>query len=381
MSDVDIVWEGRHVTAWVPTTLESLELTLPENVVRLTERAAAAIERTSHELPTSWEPLARLLLRLEGIASSAFEQVRAPLEEIVAAEVTDLMTGPSAWVSDNLAVVATAIDSARREPLSVDALLKWHRQLMVHATHRLEPTLIGAFRDRPVWVGGNSPFTAAYVAPPPEFVRPLLEDLVAFANSDSLDAVTQAALLHAQFESIHPFADGNGRLGRVLMSWLLVRRLDVAVPPPLSVVIAHDPGGYLSGLTFFRLGEHAKWVQWFATALERSANAATSLVTETDALLARWRERATKAPAPGQRAVRAGSVFWKVLDALPALPILSAPLVAERFGVTPEDARQLLRRFESLHILEPIDLATKKPGRPTHWWAATELLALVSRWS
>ncbi len=369
------------MTAWVPATLESLELTLPENVVRLTERAAASIERTNHQLPASWEPLARLLLRLEGVASSAFEQVRAPLEEIVAAEVTDLMTGPSAWVSDNLAVVATAINSARTEPLSVDVLLEWHRRLMVHATHRLEPILIGAFRDRPVWVGGNSPLTAAYVAPPSELVRPLLEDLVAFANSDALDAVTQAAIVHAQFESIHPFADGNGRLGRVLVSWVLVRRLDVTVPPPLSVVIAHDPGGYLSGLTFFRLGEHAKWVQWFATALERSARAATSLVSETDALLASWRVRASQAPAPGHRAVRAGSVFWEVLESLPALPIVSAPLVAERFSVTPEDARQLLHRFQSLHILEPIELATKKPGRPTHWWAATELLALVSRWS
>lgn len=248
-SEVVIDWQGQAVMASVPPMLAGVGIELPEMVVRATEKSVAAIERSSDRLPPSWEPLVRLLLRFEGVASSAFEQIRAPLEEIAAAEVTMLMTGPSAWVADNLAVVSAAVDSARSEQLTTASLLEWHRRLMDHATGQLDLALLGAYRDRPVWVGGNSPREAAYVAPPHELIGPLMDDLIEFANADVFDVVTQAAIVHAQFESIHPFADGNGRLGRVLISWLIVRRLRVLVPPPFSVSVARDPGGYLSGLT------------------------------------------------------------------------------------------------------------------------------------
>lgn len=379
--EVEFAWEGRRATASVPPALAGVRVELPEAVVRSTERAVAAVVRSSDRLPASWEPLARLLLRSEGVASSAFEQIRAPLDEVAAAEVTTLVTGPSAWVADNLAVVSGAIDSARLEPLHVATLLGWHRRLMEHATHHLDAGLIGAFRDRPVWVGGNSPLTAAYVGPPHDLVGALMDDLVAFANADSFDVVTQAALLHAQFESIHPFVDGNGRLGRVLIGWLVVRRLGVLVPPPFSVFVARDPGGYLSGLALYRGGRLAPWVRWFATTLERSASAATALITQTESLMATWRARASASWPAGGRAVRAGATFWDVLEMLPEHPIVSAGLVAERFGVTNEAARQMLHRFESLGILAPTELRTGAPGRPVRWWVARELMDLVERWT
>ncbi|MGA7835286.1 MAG: Fic family protein [Acidimicrobiales bacterium] len=377
--EVHFRWRGRDVRALVPPMLADREFTLPESVVRSTERAAGAVLRSNDRLPMAWEPLARLLLRSEGVASSAFEQIRAPLEEVAAAEVSALITGPSAWVVDNLAVVTDAVESARRRPLSVATILGWHRRLMQHATNEVEASLVGRFRDRPVWIGGHSPLDAAYVGPPPEFVGDLVDDLIRFANDDRLDAVTQAAIVHAQFESIHPFADGNGRLGRVLISWLLVRRLNVQVPPPFSIFVARDPGGYLSGLTFYRAQELAHWVRWFAATLEKSAVAASALVTETEALLHEWRERAGEATGAG-RAVRSGATFWAVLEALPEYPIISAQFVADRFDVSHEAARLMLLRFESLGILSPVDVRSGAPGRPVRWWAAHELLALIARW-
>ena len=375
-SEVVIDWQGQAVIASVPPMLAGVGVELPETVVRATEKAVAAIERSSDRLPPSWEPLARLLLRFEGVASSAFEQIRAPLEEIAAAEVTMLMTGPSAWVADNLAVVSAAVDSARSERLTTASLLEWHRHLMDHATGQLDLALLGAYRDRPVWIGGNSPREAAYVAPPHELIGPLMDDLIEFANADVFDVVTQAAILHAQFESIHPFADGNGRLGRVLISWLIVRRLRVLVPPPFSVFVARDPGGYLSGLTLYRMGELAPWVRWFATTLERSASTATTLIGEVEMLTAEWRKRAGTGTG---RAVRDGATFWKVLEMLPEHPIVSANLIQERFEITNEAARQMLHRFESLAILSPIELRSGNPGRPVRWWAAKELIDIISR--
>jgi Fic family protein len=379
--EIEFIWNGQRAKASVPPSLADLAWDLPESVVRTTERAAAAIVRSNDRLPPAWEPLARLLLRSEGVASSAVEQIRAPLEEVAAAEITELITGPSAWVADNLAVVADAVEAARTNPLDVETLLGWHRRLMKHATHEVDAPLIGRFRDRPVWIGGRSPLDAAYVGPPPELLEGLMSDLIMFANADSLDVVTQAAVLHAQFESIHPFADGNGRLGRVLIGWLLVRRLRALVPPPFSIFVARDPGGYLSGLTLYRMDEIAHWVRWFAATLERSATSATSLLDEIEALMAGWRARANDTSASGGRAVRAGATFWDVLQMLPEHPLISAQFVADRFQISHEAARQMLLRFQSLGILSPAHVYSGTPGRPIRWWAADELLAAVARWS
>ena len=100
-----------------------------------------------------------------------------------------------------------------------------------------------------------------------------MDDLLEFSNRTDIDAVTQAAMLHAQFETIHPYGDGNGRLGRLLILWVLARRLHVAVPPPVSVSIARDTGGYLAGLHWFRVGETSRWLTWFAGVVAASATA------------------------------------------------------------------------------------------------------------
>ena len=86
------------------------------------------------------------------------------------------------------------------------------------------------------------------MTPPPNELAALLDDLIIFANRDDVEPITQAAVCHAQFEIIHPFGDGNGRVGRMLIAWLLIRRLALMVPPPVSVAIAADVAGYASGL-------------------------------------------------------------------------------------------------------------------------------------
>ena len=101
----------------------------------------------------------------------------------------------------------------------------------------------GAWRDRLGWVGGLTPQRAAYVATPNDRIEVLMSDLADCENSPRHDAVTATALVHAQFETIHPFADGNGRVGRLLIGWMLLRRVEAKLERTIPALEALDPNG------------------------------------------------------------------------------------------------------------------------------------------
>jgi hypothetical protein len=182
-------------------------------VVRATERAGAALQRVEDRVTPRFETLARLLLRAEGMASSYIEGVRAPAELAAVAKFdAEFVDATSAWVADNLAVVDASLAHARSgAALRTADLHGWHTTLMAHGA--LPGELVGRYRRLQNWIGGATPREAAYVHPPAEHVSALMRDLLAVANAARLDPVTQAAVVHAQFEAIHPYGDGNGRLG------------------------------------------------------------------------------------------------------------------------------------------------------------------------
>lgn len=365
-------WQGRRVDAFVPAPMPRT-LDLPERVVRATERAAAALQRIDDRITHRLEPLARLLLRAEGVASSYIEGVRAPAELVAVAEVdSGAVDATSAWVADNLAVVDASLVHARSgAALTADDLHRWHVRLMAHGA--LPDDLVGQYREVQNWIGGVTPREAAYVPPPAEHVGRLMRDLVRAANTSTLDPVTLAAVVHAQFEAIHPYGDGNGRLGRVLIGWVLARRTGVTVPPPVSVVMARDTGGYLSGLTRWRMGDVAGWVGWVADAINRSADQVGELVATAENLRRRWDGLLT--------GVRVDAAAWRVLDLIPQHPVVTAPMVAELLGVSAPTARAAVEALAARGILEPLELRAVRPGRPAQWWMAGELVSAVGRWS
>ncbi|HEX2039685.1 MAG TPA: Fic family protein [Acidimicrobiales bacterium] len=371
-SEVVVEWNGRPVRAWLPDPVGRTAFDLSPEAARRTERAAAAVRRAGDRLPAGWEPLARLLLRAEGIASSSIEGLRAPVLDVAAAELDGVGgAGDGAWVADNLAVVTQALAEVADGPLTVPALHRWHARLMQHS--RLDGAMVGAFRTAQGWIGGRSPLDAVYVPPPAAEVPPLMDDLVALANRDDLDPVTQAAVVHGQFETIHPYGDGNGRIGRVLVLWVLARRTGVEVPPPVSVHIARDPGGYLSGLHWFRIGEVERWVRWFAGVVEGAGHAAVEWAEEVTAVLADWRARVAD--------LRRDATARKVLELLPAHPVISARVVAEEWGVSERAARTALDQLVERAVLQPHGALRRGPGRPAQCWAAPALLDLVGNWA
>ena len=363
--EVVVDWRGRRVRAWVPAPLRQRDLALSSATTRAAERAVAALRVADARLPVGWEPLARLLLRHEGVASSGIEGLREPIESVLVAEQTGA-GGTAGWVADNLAMIDGALRTAA-EPLSVATLHGWHERLMRHGT--LPAGMVGTYRPALGWVGGTSPADAAYVPPPPSEIPRLVDDLVAFADAGGdLDAVSRAALVHAQFVAIHPYGDGNGRLGRVLVSRTLRRAgVTARATVPISMAIARDPGGYLSGLRLFEQGDVQRWVRWFADIATRAASTTERLVQEVSRLTARWREPLAD--------LRADHTARALLDHLPERPVLSARDVATLLGVSERSGRTALAALADRGILRPLpEVTAEHRGRSRRWFAATELL-------
>ena len=374
--EIPIVWRGRRARAFVPTRLADRDMTLDAQTVADAARAQAAVEHGAESMPQDFAALARLLLRAEGVASSFIEGVTAPVVDIVLAE-TDESGSPSAaaWVAANFAAVTEAIDEAHAGALTVDSLCRWHRTLMTGSPTPAQH--VGVLRAEQGWIGGTSPLHAHLVTPPPDQVPALVDDLIAYVNRDDIDPVSQAAIAHAEFEIIHPFADGNGRVGRVLVAWILVRRLSLVTPPPVSARIAADVGGYGAGLVLFRLGDHNAWVRWFADAVSGAGRAQQELVASVERLQREWRER-LGAPRAESRRVRSDAAAWRVLDLLPGRLVLTGPIVASELAIPLKSANAALGELVDAGILlEHGTVRGSGRGRPSRLYTSAELLGLT----
>jgi len=361
-----VEWCGRTVAAWVPAALSRRDLTLSTPDVRSAERAVAALRLADQRLPAPWEALARLLMRHEGIASSGIEGLREPVTSVLVAERIGL-GGAAGWVADNLAVIDGSVQTAH-ETLTITMLHDWHNRLMRNSD--LPPEMIGTFRPALGWVGGTSPSDAAYMPPPPEEIPRLMDDLVRFADADDdLDAVSRSAIAHAQFEAIHPYGDGNGRLGRVLVSRIL-RRAGVTQRSvaPISMAIARDAGGYLSGLRMFETGRAGPWVRWFAQVVERTADLTNAIVNESQELIEQW-SRTTSS-------LRYDSAARALLRFLPGHPVINSADVASLLDVSERTGRTALETLARHGVLSEIEVGTETIGRARRWYAASELLQL-----
>ncbi len=309
-----------------------------------------------------------MLLRAEGVASSTIEAISAPADAVAVADVDPSVVGPASEVADNLRALDAVL--AHAGPLTREDLWRWHGVLMASA--HLDDDLKGAWRNRLGWVGGPTPRRAAYVATPEDHIDALMVDLVDYANKPRHDPVTAAGLIHAQFETIHPFADGNGRIGRLLIGWTLHRHLALTVPPPVSVAFLRDVGGYLSGLTMYRTVGPDDWIRWFAHTVEHAAMSATQTLAAVTELVASWPARLEK--------LRSDAAARRLVDQVLTHPALDVNTAANLLDVSRPTARAALDALAERGVLRPADLpATGEPGRPRTWWVARELLDLLAR--
>ena len=358
--------------AFIPDALTGSEFDLASGVAGVVSDAEQAIMTLNAGALPALAPLARLLLRTESIASSKVEGMQVGIRQLARAE-SRIETGGKASstileVLGNIDAMQLAVDeAATAERIGIKHLADIHGKVMANAPN---PQIAGVVRANQNWIGGNdyNPCGADFVPPPPEQVDPLLHDLCEAIADDSLPPLVQAAMVHAQFETIHPFDDGNGRTGRTLIHVVLRRRgIATAYVPPISVVLAAERERYIRGLIRFRSGEVGPWVEQFAAAAARAAGLAADYLEAVTALMDEWRHQLSEGLAP-----RSDAAAWAVIEALPAHPVITAPVAAAATGRAKAAIHQAIKQLAHCGVLEP--LSESKRNRS---WEAVGLLDLL----
>ncbi len=347
-----------------------LQFTLPARIAATVSTAERQVDLLNRDPPAmaSLEVLARRLLRAESVASSRIEglvlsQWRLAKAEAEGAETRD---DTARSVLANVAAMEQAVKlGAKERHLKAQDILELHRLLM-EATST--PGFAGRLRDQQNWIGGNAfnPGRADFVPPPPELVQDLMNDLCIFMNRTDLSPVVQAAIAHAQFETIHPFADGNGRVGRALIHVVLRRReLARRYLPPVSLVLAADAKRYIGGLTAFREERIADWCGTFAESVRLAAAKAAELAERLVQLQQSWRTRAGRP--------RRHSSAEALIQLLPANPIVTLATATRILARSKQAANEAIATLARAEVLSPTTLARRNRA-----WEARELFELVN---
>ena len=364
--------------AYVPDPLLGRPLTLTgQRAADVSDIERRLIElNTSERALVSLEALARLLLRAEAVASSFIEGLQINVRRLAKADVA-ARTGIEARddtahaVLGNVRAMESALELADAPAVQVGDLLELHRRLL-NGTR--DARFGGLIRTEQNWVGGTgmSPCTADFVPPPPDRVHSLLEDLCAYVSGEEHPALVQAAIAHAQFETIHPFVDGNGRTGRALIHLILRRRgLASRFVPPISLILASHADAYISALTSYRyegVADSPEAQESMGTCIDRfTVDTARAIIdtdrfgVELDALEVDWRRKLGR--------VRAGSSVDLLLRVLPSAPVLTVATAADLIGRSSQRANNAVNQLAAAGVLRQITI-----GRRNRAFEAPDLI-------
>ena len=351
---------GGRFNAYVPHRLAGWQPLLSADVVAfLGETERILVDTASRLKPRAGGDIC---FWAESLGSSHIEGVAPNPKRVVQALAKRQHTGEGAAygvvaeVIGNIDATAQAQQMlSQRQDLRLLTLLEAHRTLMAASP---TPHFGGVVRSDQNWVGGNDwhPLESEFVPPPPEMCRPLLEDLVVYLRGDDHPPLLQSAVAHVQFETIHPFDDGNGRAGRAVLYGVLKHRCAPdGMMPPVSLALSRKRDAYLDALAAFQTyvgdADHpgrsqalVRWLEVLADAVQRSSTAVIRYQKAIDTLQNHWRA------AVGGRTRR--SVAASVIDYLPANPSVTARTLAEATGFSERRCADALRRLEAAGVVK-----------------------------
>jgi len=369
MSRQDRSWIGRPYRAAVTPSIETHDPKPSSRVMAAAEEAAYEIRTFDQEVGHEIAPFAAVLLRTESAASSQIEQLSASARRIAEAEALGDLSGHAGQIVGNVRAMTAALGLARR--IDADSILAMHDALVGET----DPEIAGQWRADQVWIGGpprmgaGSPHTAHFVPPAARWVPSAIDDLVRFAERDDLPVIPQTAVAHAQFETIHPFPDGNGRTGRALMHAMLKGKgLTRTVSVPISSGLLVDTMAYYDALTAYREGDVDPIISCVSRAALIGVGNGRLLVQELNAIRETWSDRL--------RGLRADSAARRLAEGLFAHPVITNVVGRRLLGTDRNEHRHIDALVERGILVVHTDHKTRN-----RLWRAPDVLTALDRYA
>ncbi|MCW2554327.1 MAG: hypothetical protein JWR78_4108 [Mycobacterium sp.] len=347
--------------AAIPAAIAALEVDVPANVLANADEASREVARFDAELGHEIAPFASVLLRSESAASCNIENLTASARAIAEAEALggDGRRNATLIVANTEAMKAAI---ALADELDEQAILAMHDALM----RASQPDMAGRWRTEQVWIGGGAfgPRGADFIAPHHERVRPAIADLLAFAQRTDVPTLPQIAIAHAQFETIHPFTDGNGRTGRALMQAMLRnKRLTRQITAPVSAGLLSNTDAYFQALGIYRDGDPAPIVEQLSSAAILAIVNGRHLVGDLRSIREQWDSRIT---------ARRDSAVHRVADLLVRQPVFNALTLQRELGITTGNARRYVDPLVAAGVI--VEFTDRTRNRA---WRAPEILGAL----
>jgi Fic family protein len=358
---VETVAGGEVVRAYVPKPLPPVPpIRVHELLSQLSaaDQAVGRLDGISTLLPDK-SLFLYMYVRKEAILSSQIEGTQSTLDDLLRFEALAEQGTPIddiREVSNYVDAMMHGLDRLSTLPLSLRLIREMHERLLQGGRGQTKSP--GEFRRSQNWIGGTRPGNATFVPPPPQHVLPLLGELEKFIHAEAPDLppLVKAGLVHVQFETIHPFLDGNGRLGRLLITLVLCSQKVLQQPLLyLSLYFKARRADYYRLLQEVReRGAWEAWLEFFLEGVAGTANAAFNAATRIHELIRQDRERI------GASSDRASSVL-RVHEVLQTSPFLTSKKAVERTGLTKPTVNGALEQLQKLGIV--VEITKKRRGR------------------
>lgn len=317
----DLLREPYHAAITPP--ISGLDVDIDDDLVDELSEAQQLIVRFDTEVGHIAAPFSSILLRSESASSSQIENLTSSAKAIAEAELDERDTGNAQLIVANVRALKAALDAS--DELSNETIIAMQHQLLGASA----PEITGRYRDEQVWIGGGnySPHAADFVPPHHERVRAAMDDFIAYSLRPAPVPLAAIAIAHAQFETIHPFPDGNGRTGRALVQAALRRTgLTRGVTVPISAGILQQRDAYFSALTSYRAGRIEPILRVFADGAFLALANGRTLVADIEQTQADWRAALV--------GVRSDSAAHRIAALALEHPVLNSRLVSEHLDVS-----------------------------------------------
>lgn len=342
----------------IPASIADQSPDLPDALTRRMSEIESLLARFDQNQTARDYNLPALILRSESSSSSQIERLTSSVRNVALAELSGKAPANARLIAGNVAAMRTAISQSG--PIDVKSICGVHDTLMAGTGEAM------GLRDEQVWIGGTpySPHGATFVPPHPSRLNSCLDDLVRFSSREDMHPIAKAALFHAQFETIHPFTDGNGRTGRALLHRILADEEVLRhTSLPISAGLLHNVNTYMEALNVYRDGRIEEIIACLTDALELAVVVGTKMASRVDEVLDSWRTTNTD---------RSDSASHRLTALLVEQPVINTSYMAQRLDISERAARRLISEARERGILTKVGNAQRGA-----FYQASDLISIL----